>query len=520
MPISITLTGSDNEGAPLTYVIVDLPDHGLLDDLSLPAVLYTPDADYFGDDSFSFKVNDGVQDSNVAVVDIAVAADNDPPTANDQSVSTNADTPLDIILTAQDIDGGALSYFVVSGPANGTLDGANAPNVTYTPNPGFDGSDSFTFKANDTFDDSEAATVSITVNPSGPVVVFSDDFESNLGWVTNPNGTDTATTGMWARANPEPVDSSGPKQLGDTVSGSNALVTGPLAGSSAGSHDIDSGVTSVRSPAIVLPAGKDLTLDFHYYLAHRSNSSTADFLRVSVIGSGTTVVFEELGAGNDDDAFWAQTSVSLNAFAGQTVRLLIEAADASNGSLVEAAVDDVSIIASAPATAILQAGFDSGDEGFSYVDNAFSSGNAAYASGSWQAGGGYGGGGLQVYLGGQDNADILNMSGGWREQFNLASASSTVLTFRYNLTIDAEYESDEYSEVRVTVGSQAYTVTRITGDGNGGSDDSSGWQLAQIDLGSLPSGNHTLTIGVYNNKKTYNNEWSTVNIDDVTVAVR
>ena len=177
----------------------------------------------------------------------------------------------------------------------------------------------------------------------GGTTVFSDTFESSLGWQTNPNGTDTATTGAWERGDPEATDSGGPKQLGATVSGVNDLVTARLAGASAGVNDIDGGVTSIRSPAITLPATGTLTLSFSYYLAHGSNATTADFLRVSVVGSTTSVVFQRLGAATDVDGAWATASASLNGFAGQTVRLLIEAADASTASLVEAGIDDVRI---------------------------------------------------------------------------------------------------------------------------------------------------------------------------------
>jgi subtilisin-like proprotein convertase family protein len=163
----------------------------------------------------------------------------------------------------------------------------------------------------------------------------------------NPNGTDTATTGQWERANPEETNSSGIKQLGTTVSGVNDLVTGALAGSSVGSFDIDNGVTSIRSPNISLPSGLDITLSFSYYLAHLNNATTADFLRVTAVGSSSQVLFEELGAGDDDDAVWDTASVGLNAFAGQTIYLLIEAADAAGGSLVEAGIDDVEITAGA-----------------------------------------------------------------------------------------------------------------------------------------------------------------------------
>jgi len=181
------------------------------------------------------------------------------------------------------------------------------------------------------------------VDTPATTVVFSDDFETDQGWTRNPSGTDTATTGLWERGDPEPTDYLGPKQLGTTVSGLNDLVTARLAGASAGVNDIDGGVTSVQSPAIVLPATGALTLSFSYYLAHGSNSSSADFFRVKVVGATTVTVFQKLGAAVDVDGAWSTASASLNAFAGQTVRISIEAADASTASLVEAAVDDLKI---------------------------------------------------------------------------------------------------------------------------------------------------------------------------------
>jgi extracellular elastinolytic metalloproteinase len=185
--------------------------------------------------------------------------------------------------------------------------------------------------------------VPATCQGGGAVTVFSDDFEANNGWQTNPNGTDTATTGAWERGDPEATNSSGVKQIGTTTSGVNDLVTARLAGSSAGVNDIDGGVTSIRSPAITLPATGTLTLTFNQYLAHGSNATSADFLRVSVVGTTTSVVFQRIGSATDVDGAWAAASVSLNAFAGQTVRLLIEAADAGTASLVEAGIDDVRI---------------------------------------------------------------------------------------------------------------------------------------------------------------------------------
>jgi hypothetical protein len=149
---------------------------------------------------------------------------------------------------------------------------------------------------------------------------------------------------LWERAIPAATNSSGAKQIAAS-SASYDLVTGPLAGSGAGDYDIDGGATTIRSPNIVLPAGRTLTLTLKYYLSHLNNSSSADYLRIKVVGATTTTMLQELGAANDDDAAWASLTYNLSSYAGQTVYILIEAADASTASLVEAAVDDVLIMA-------------------------------------------------------------------------------------------------------------------------------------------------------------------------------
>jgi len=137
----------------------------------------------------------------------------------------------------------------------------------------------------------------------------------------------------------------GYKQLGTTHSGSYNLVTGALAGADAGAYDLDGGITSIRSPMILLPTEGDITLSFWYYFAHANNSSSADYLRVRVVGATTQQIFQEVGASVDDDAAWQEFTFSLNGFRGQTIYLLITAADLKGGSLVEAAIDDVLIVA-------------------------------------------------------------------------------------------------------------------------------------------------------------------------------
>lgn len=188
------------------------------------------------------------------------------------------------------------------------------------------------------------AAVSVTVSPSGSSA-FSDDFETDKGWTVNASGSDTASTGRWERGDPQETVSTYSdqvKQLGTTVSGSNALSTGRASGSAYGDNDLDGGATSVRSPALTVPAGGSLT--FSYNVAHGDNSSAEDYLRVSVVaGSATTKVFEKLGAAAEVAGSWKTATVDLSAYAGRSVTLLISAADAAGGSLFEAQVDDVKV---------------------------------------------------------------------------------------------------------------------------------------------------------------------------------
>jgi M6 family metalloprotease-like protein len=158
---AIILSGSDVDGNTLTYSIVTGPSHGSLSGTA-PNVTYTPASNYFGTDSFTFKVNDGTNDSALATVDMTVTAVNEAPLAINQNITTNEDTAKAIILSGSDVDGNALTYSIVTGPSHGSLSGS-APNVTYTPASNYFGTDSFTFKVNDGTSDSALAVVALTV---------------------------------------------------------------------------------------------------------------------------------------------------------------------------------------------------------------------------------------------------------------------------------------------------------------------------------------------------------------------
>jgi VCBS repeat-containing protein len=165
------ILGNDNDpdGDPLTPVLVTGPSHGSLTLNSDGSFSYTPDAGYFGSDSFTYRASDGSFSSNLATVSLTVNFVNTPPVAVNDSFATNEDTPLvvassGILGNDTDIDGQPLTAILVSGPSNGSLTLNANGSFTYTPNANFNGVDSFVYRANDGITNSNAATVQISVN--------------------------------------------------------------------------------------------------------------------------------------------------------------------------------------------------------------------------------------------------------------------------------------------------------------------------------------------------------------------
>ena len=99
---------------------------------------------------------------------------NSAPVAGDDSIATDEDQAVAVTLAATDVDGDPLTYSVVSGPSNGVLTGS-APDLIYTPNPNYHGTDAFTFKASDGSSDSNIATVSLTIRPVNDAYIILTD---------------------------------------------------------------------------------------------------------------------------------------------------------------------------------------------------------------------------------------------------------------------------------------------------------------------------------------------------------
>jgi len=162
-PFQFVPQGTDADGDPLSYSVVQYPAHGILVPNGSGGFTYAPNANYSGSDSFSFKASDGHADSAITSVNISVSPMNDAPVATGQSVEVTSDIAHTLTLGASDMDNDALTYSVIAGPSHGALGTITGNTVTYTPATSYAGEDSFTFKANDGMADSKTVMVSISV---------------------------------------------------------------------------------------------------------------------------------------------------------------------------------------------------------------------------------------------------------------------------------------------------------------------------------------------------------------------
>ena len=186
-------------------------------------------------------------------------------------------------------------------------------------------------------------TYSALFQPAASSTLFSDDFEAARGWTLTPGGNQ-ARTGQWQRGDPQPTMYEGTTvQPGNCDASTNCFVTGLAAGTAVGSFDIDGGQTSIQSPAITLPAGASISLSFRFFLGHLNTSSGQDYFRVRVVAANGQVqtVYARGGTASNVAGTWSGRTVSLSAWAGQTIRLRFDAADAGSGSVVEAGFDNV-----------------------------------------------------------------------------------------------------------------------------------------------------------------------------------
>jgi VCBS repeat-containing protein len=206
---------SDVEGSSLSAVLVVGPAHAAATDgFSLNqdgSFSYTPEANYHGPDSFTYKANDGSALSNVVTVSLTVNALNDAPKAVNDTLRTDEETAgtANVLTNDTDVDNSnntndgllvhdgdnddANGISPVTAPSDGTLTLNANGTFTYTPNTNFSGTDSFTYKASDGTAESNTATVTITVTPVNDKPLANNDAASVVEGATVANNINVLT---------------------------------------------------------------------------------------------------------------------------------------------------------------------------------------------------------------------------------------------------------------------------------------------------------------------------------------
>ena len=188
-PFSLTLHATDVDvDDTLTWSISGAASHGTATATGTgasKAIEYTPTANYSGPDSFVVQVADGNGGADTIIVNVTITAINDAPVCSPTTLTTAEDTAGDAAPVCTDADtGDILTYSIVGAASKGTAS-VVAGSLHYVPNLNTNGADSFTYRANDTHEDSNTATVTVAVTavndaPAAPILVQPADHATGV----------------------------------------------------------------------------------------------------------------------------------------------------------------------------------------------------------------------------------------------------------------------------------------------------------------------------------------------------
>jgi hypothetical protein len=170
----------DLDGDPITALVAASPQHGSLELEMDGSFTYTPNADYHGEDGFSYTVSDGQGGTATGAVSLSVAPVNDAPVAQSDDFGTAEDQTLEVAAPGVlgndvDVDGDPLSVELVTGPAHGVLTLSADGSFRYTPDVDYSGSDTFGYRALDAAAASVTGTVEIVVAPVNDAPTVAND---------------------------------------------------------------------------------------------------------------------------------------------------------------------------------------------------------------------------------------------------------------------------------------------------------------------------------------------------------
>ena len=175
----LALNDSDPDGDALTLSIHSQPSSGSVVDNGDGTWTYTPNAGFFGSDSFTYELSDGAT-TDIATVNVTVNAAVTSPTGQDDNITIDEDTPTlistsSLLLNDFDPQGDPLSITIATQPTSGTVSDNGDGTWTYTPDIDFTGSDSFDYEISDGNGGFSTATVHVTVTPVNDAPTTTDD---------------------------------------------------------------------------------------------------------------------------------------------------------------------------------------------------------------------------------------------------------------------------------------------------------------------------------------------------------
>ena len=170
----------DVDGDALSILLVGTANNGSVVDNGDGTVSYNPNIGFLGIDSFTYTITDGNGTTASATVVVFVGINNNPPVANDDNDSTDEDNAVtsNVLVNDSDADSDPLTIITLTQPSNGIATDNGNGTITYTPNPNYNGIDSYTYTVTDNRGGVATATVNITVNPINDAPVAVDDFQN------------------------------------------------------------------------------------------------------------------------------------------------------------------------------------------------------------------------------------------------------------------------------------------------------------------------------------------------------
>ncbi|ANY85399.1 hypothetical protein BB934_45100 (plasmid) [Microvirga ossetica] len=324
--ISGTVSAADGDGDALTYALVQGPRDA--NGNAVTGLTFNPNgtysfqgpANFNGSVTFTYKANDGSADSNVATVTLTANSVNDAPVAQAASSSGDEDTITTGSVAATDVDGSTLTYSVVQSArdANGNL----VSGLTFNPDgtysfkgpQDFNGTVTFTYKANDGAADSNTATVTLTVNP------VEDNVAPTAGAGTASGAEDTTITGSV-----EATDPNGDPLTYSLVQGARASNGNPVSGLT---------FNSDGSYSFTGPSNFNGTITFSYRASDGSLDSNVATVTLTVTPVNDAPAAQAASSSGDEDTTITGTVTATDVEGSALTYSLVQVARDGNGNAV------------------------------------------------------------------------------------------------------------------------------------------------------------------------------------------